>query len=253
METKNTGNQNYILEVCANSIKSAILAEQGGADRIELCSNISLGGTTPSIGMIKEVKEKVKIDVFVLIRPREGNFVYSDLEFEIIKRDIEECGRLNCQGVVSGVLTRSGKIDKERNKTVVELAKNYGMEITFHRALDRTEDIIESTKEIIDLGFDRILTSGGYQTVSRGVNNILELNKLYRGLINIMPGGGITSENILEIAKKTQAKEFHGTFSTKIEDCYNYNNPNMNENFYLQETDIRKIEEARKQLDKIKY
>lgn len=253
METKHTKNQEYKLEVCANTINSAISAQKGGADRIELCTNILQGGTTPSYGTIVEVRNRVNLDIIVLIRPREGNFVYANSEFEIMQKDIEMCVKLGCRGIATAILTNEGTIDKERNKILVTIAKSNGLETTFHRAIDRTQDIVRSTEEIIELGFDRILTSGGYPTVQQGIDNILKINKLFDKYIKIMPGGGITPENIAEIANRTKAKEFHGTFSSTIEDSNSWYNPNMDDQNWIVETNIEKVKAAKRQLYNINY
>lgn len=244
-------NKEYTLEVCANSLKSAIIAQEGGANRIELCSNIESGGITPSKGLIETVKEQVLIDLFVLIRPRGGNFVYEKSEFEIIKKDIIECGKIGCQGVVVGILTKNGEIDKDRNRELADIAKECRIEITFHRAIDRTRNILKATEEIIKLGFDRILTSGGYPSSQQGIYNILKMCELYSDRINIMPGSSITPENIKEIAIATKAKEFHGTFSSKIADMDTYANPQMNEENYIIETNLSKVQQARSILDSL--
>lgn len=247
--TKYIDNQKYTLEVCANTIKSAISAQEGGADRIELCSSIEIGGITPSFAMIKETKKALNIDVFVLIRPRSGNFFYNSAEFEIMKNDIVECGKAGCQGVVFGILTEDGKIDIKRNNELLAIAKNYGMQVTFHRAIDRTKDIFKSATDIIQLGFDRILTSGGYPKAEEGISNILKMNNLYSKDIIVMPGSGIKPENILHIAQTTGAKELHGTFSSKIQNPNIYHNPKMNDEKYLYETDSIKVEQAKKLLN----
>lgn len=249
MGMKYADNQKYRLEVCANTIKSAISAQQGGADRIELCTGIEIGGITPSLATIKKAKRALNIDVFVLIRPRSGHFFYNIHEFEIIKNDIIECGKIGCQGIVSGILTETGEIDKKRNKELLHIAKSYGMEATFHRAIDRTKDILKSTEEIIELGFDRILTSGGYPKAGEGISNILKMNNLYSEHITIMPGAGITPENILHIAQTTGSKEFHGTFSSKIHNPNIYYNPKLNDAEYLYETDLNKVEQAKEVLN----
>ena len=244
-------NQKYTLEICANSIASAISAQEGGADRIELCNNIEQGGTTPSIGTIIEVKKRLNIDVFVLIRPRSGDFFYNTTDFEIMMKDTEECGKIGCPGVVFGILTKTGEIDIERNKDLLSMARSYGMEATFHRAIDRTRDIFRSSEQVIKLGFDRILTSGGYPTAEEGINNILKMNNLYSQSIKIMPGSGITPQNIRHIAQSTGANEFHGTFSTKTQHQNISFNPKMKGEEYGYKTDLEKVMQAKKILNEL--
>ena len=195
------------LEICANSIESAIAAAQGGADRIELCTNLTEGGTTPSFGQIKWCVTNLGIDVWPLIRPRGGDFVYSDAEFSEMLLDVENCKKMGCHGVVTGILLADGTLDELRCKQLVAAAQP--MPVTFHRAFDRCTSQTEALEVIIKLGFVRILTSGGKADAHLGAKEIAKLIRQAEGRIEIMPGAGINADNILEIAQITGAISFH--------------------------------------------
>lgn len=184
----------YKVEICANSVQSALNAEAGGAHRVELCDNLWEGGTTPSMATIELTKRHLSIPVFVLIRPRGGDFVYTDLEFEIIKRDIELAKEKGVDGIVSGVLSPDGSVDIERTKELVELAKP--LPFTFHRAFDLTPDPIQALEDIISCGAHRILTSGQTTSAPKGAALIKRLIKEASDRIIILPGGGINDSNI---------------------------------------------------------
>lgn len=203
------------LEVCANSTQSAIEGQKGGATRIELCANLSEGGTTPSLSQIEKTIEYTDIQLNILIRPRSGDFLYSDLEFEIMKQDVHHCGQAKCDGVAFGILNSNGTVDMERNKILVTIAHQYGMSVTFHRAFDRCANLSKSLEDIIELGCDRILTSGGAATAPEGKDAIKQLINQADKRIIVMPGGGITEENIAELVQCTGLKEFHGSFSKR--------------------------------------
>lgn len=196
-----------IIEIVVFNIESAIQAQLGGADRIELCDNPAEGGTTPSIGVIEQVKKHLHIDVFVMIRPRGGDFCYSDFEFASMQRDIEACKQLKVEGVVFGILTNDGRIDRERNKKLIDLARP--MKVTCHRAFDMTPDPVEALEDCIEVGFDRILTSGQQPQASKGVELIAQLIKKSTGRIIIMPGSGVNEETVSEIVSKSGAQEIH--------------------------------------------
>lgn len=183
------------LEICASNYQSAINAENAGAHRIELCSELAVGGITPSYGLIRQVMERVKIPVFVLIRPRSGNFNYSDDEFEIMKSDIQVCKDLGCAGIVSGILDADNYIDLERTRELIELSKP--LKFTFHRSFDWTPNPYEALEQLIKLNVDRILTSGQESSAEKGIFVLQQLKKLANGRIAILPAGGINSENVL--------------------------------------------------------
>lgn len=197
------------IEICCFTAESAIIAENVGADRIELCENYFEGGTTPSYGSIKTVLEKLIIPVNVIIRPRGGDFFYSDTEFDIIKQDVKAVKQLGANGIVIGFLKNDGNIDVEKTKEIIELAKP--MEITFHRAFDRCKNPFVAIEQLIELGINRVLTSGQKQTAYAGVDLISQLVKQAGDRIVVMPGSGVNDENINELIEKTNAKEFHSS------------------------------------------
>ena len=196
-----------IIEACVNSAISAIEAQKGGADRVELCENLHDGGTTPSAGAIRFARKNLHIRLFVMIRPRGGDFLYSDDEFEIMKEDIKVARELGADGVVFGILKPDGTIDLERMKTLVDLACPMG--ITCHRAFDMTADPFQAMEDLITLGIDRILTSGQQKTAPQGASLILKLIQRSNGRIIIMPGSGVKEDNFEELIRKTGATEVH--------------------------------------------
>lgn len=206
---------NMKLEICANSYQSAKNAYDAGAHRIELCQELSVGGITPSYGLLKKVIEELKIPVFVLIRPRGGNFVYSDNEFQVMKTDIQLCKDLGCKGIVSGVLNSDKTIDIKRTKELVELSKP--LEFTFHRAFDEVRNPKEALLQLIELGADRVLTSGQKTTAEEGLELLIELNVLAENRITIIAGGGVSAENVM-LLKEAGLTEVHASASTPKED-----------------------------------
>lgn len=204
-----------LLEICANSYQSAKNAQEAGAHRIELCQELSVGGITPSYGLLKEVVENLNISVFVLIRPRGGNFVYSDAEFEIMKRDIKLCKDLGSHGIVSGVLNADKTIDINRTKELVELSKP--LQFTFHRAFDEVANAKEALEQLIDLGAERVLTSGQETSAEKGLEILQVLNKISNNRIIILAGSGINSENALKF-KEIGLKEIHASASSQLEE-----------------------------------
>lgn len=211
-----------LLEICCYSVQSAIIAEQSGADRIELCSGVHEGGTTSGFASIKLTKELVSIPVHVIIRPRGADFCYSDIEFECMKLDIIHCKEVGIDGIVSGVLLPDGGIDIKRTKMLVELAKP--MNFTFHRAFDMAKDHFLALDQLIEIGADRILTSGGEQTAVMGKQLLKDLVEKASGRIVIMPGSGIAHENILSLKKYTAAKEFHCSAKSLVRGKMEYKN-----------------------------
>jgi copper homeostasis protein len=212
--------ENYLIEVCAAHIQSALAAQEGGAKRVELCVNLYEGGTTPSYAAIKIAREKLKIGLNVMIRPRGSDFCYSDLEFEIMKEDIRMCKQLGVDGVVFGVLLPDGNVDFARTKQLTELARP--MSVTFHRAFDLTSDPFIAMEEIIRIRIDRILTSGQKNTVPEGLNLIGQLIEKAGNRITIMPGSGVNEDNIQKIRDVTGAGEFHLTGRSMIESEMKY-------------------------------
>lgn len=199
----------FKLEICIDSIESAINAQLAGADRVELCDNLTEGGTTPSTGIIESVRSNFSAGVHVIIRPRGGDFLYSDAEFDIMRRDIEKCGEEGIDGVVFGILRKDGSVDTERTSKLVELAQP--MAVTFHRAFDLCTDPFRSLSEIIETGASRVLTSGQEKNAMEGSVLIKQLVGIAGSRIIIMPGGGLDETNIEELARETGAVEFHLT------------------------------------------
>lgn len=182
------------LEIACSNFQSCLHAQAGGADRIELFENLSEGGCTPSFGMMKLVKEKIQVPIYAMIRPRGGDFKYSDAEFEIMVYDVILCLELGIDGIVFGILDGKNNIDIKRCELLLKFWKNKNA--TFHRAIDMTTDMDASTQEIIDLGFERILTSGGKPKAEKGLEKLKSLNNKFGNQISIMPGSGISHENI---------------------------------------------------------
>ncbi|HYK75575.1 MAG TPA: copper homeostasis protein CutC [Daejeonella sp.] len=199
----------FQLEICANSIQSALAAQAGGATRIELCDNMTEGGTTPSYGMISLCKKLLQIPVFPIIRPRGGDFLYTDEEFEVMKQDVIACRNLGCDGVVLGILNADGSIDTERCAQLIALARP--MQVTFHRAFDRCNDLEKGLEVIIALGCERVLTSGGKRYAVDAILILKQLVQQATGRIHILIGSGVNTENIALLAKETGATEFHST------------------------------------------
>ena len=197
------------IEVCIDSIESAIASQKGGAQRVELCDNLFEGGTTPSAGCIQVVRRNIDIDLYVMIRPRGGDFLYSDLEFEIMKQDIEFAKTAGADGVVFGLLNPDGAIDKRRTAELIQLARPLG--VTFHRAFDMTPDPFQALDDLLELGVDRLLTSGQEATAFEGAELIGELVKKAGKKMSIMAGGGISAKNIGKIRNATGCQEFHVT------------------------------------------
>lgn len=207
-------NQGFLLEVAANSVASAAAAQEGGAGRVELCTALELGGLTPSMALIAMVRECLHIPLYVLIRARAGDFLYNDLECELMRRDIETCAALGCDGVVLGVLDAEGDIDKARCRTLIQAAGEMG--ITFHRAFDMTRNPQQSLEDIIMLGCERVLTSGAQASAVEGAPLIRKLIMQATGRIAVMPGAGVTPQNIAALAKVTGASEFHASAKQQL-------------------------------------
>ena len=194
------------LDICASNYQSAINAQNAGAQRIELCSELAVGGITPSYGLLKQTLKNLNIPVFVLIRPRSGNFTYSDADFEIMKQDIQICKELGCKGIVSGVLNLDNTIDIERTKELIELSKP--LAFTFHRAFDRTPNPFDALNVLIELKVDRILTSGQLTSAEKGILILNQLKEMADDKLIILPGSGINPKNVL-IFKGAGFKEVH--------------------------------------------
>jgi copper homeostasis protein len=196
-----------VLEICVDSVDSAMAAEAGGADRVELCSALSEGGLTPSLGLLRAVRAKLTIGVHVMVRPRGGNFLYSASEFDVMRKDIEVAAEAGASGVVFGMLNTAGEIDLERTRLLVELARP--MEVTFHRAIDLVADPLAALEAIVQSGADRVLTSGGEANALLGHAQIRQLVRAARGRIRIMACGGVRAENLEQLLDQTGAREWH--------------------------------------------
>lgn len=201
------------LEICANSFQSAKNAQDAGAHRIELCQELAVGGITPSYGLIKQVLDNLEIPVFVLIRPRAGNFVFSMEEFEIMKKDIQLCKDLGCHGIVSGVLNSDKTIDLKRTKALIELSKP--LQFTFHRAFDEVINPKLALEQLINLGVQRILTSGQKATAEKGLELLKALNEISNHRIIILVGSGINSDNASKF-KDAKFEEIHASASSTM-------------------------------------
>ncbi|MGB7730576.1 MAG: copper homeostasis protein CutC [Candidatus Acidiferrum sp.] len=196
-----------LLEITVESLDTALAAERGGADRIELCAELIHGGLTPSVDAMRTLHEELEIAVFPIIRPRAGNFVYTDKEFVAMKRDISVVRDLGMDGVVFGLLRADGSIDIERTTELVEWSRP--LEVTFHRAFDATPDLLQALEDVIATSAARILTAGGAATVPAGAETLRELVRLSGDRVAIMPGGGLDATNIGKMAQQTCAREFH--------------------------------------------
>lgn len=200
---------NFFLEICVDNVESAIEAQNAGADRIELCNNLMEGGTTPGVGTICSARSNLTIGLHVIIRPRGGDFLYSRLDYDIMRRDIGSCGECGADGIVLGILLPDGSIDIERTAKLTELARP--MSVTFHRAYDMCNDPFKGLEDVIATGADRLLTSGQKNSAEEGVGLINQLIIQAGKRVIIMPGSGINSSNITHIAVTTRANEFHLT------------------------------------------
>jgi copper homeostasis protein len=201
------------LEVCIDSVESAIAAERGGAIRVELCADLLEGGITPGAGMIASVRRHIAIDLFVMIRPRGGDFCYTGPEFEVMQEEISQARRLGANGIVLGVLDQEGCVDVDRTRQLVDLAGT--LPVTFHRAIDMTPDITDALEAVIVTGAQRVLTSGGEPNAVLGMAAIAGLVEAAKGRVSIMPGSGVSADSVADIAAATGASEFHS--SARIE------------------------------------
>jgi copper homeostasis protein len=214
-----------LVEICVDSVTSAVAAERGGARRIELCSDLLEGGITPSAGMLEQVRAKVSIAIQVMIRPRGGDFFYDADEFEIMRRDIAVAKNLGADGVVFGILDADGSVDTGRSRRLVELARP--LDVTFHRAFDMSADLFRSLEDVRATGADRILTSGGQPTALQGREVIAELVKAAAGRVAIMPGSGIKAENARRIVTESEVREIHAGLGTSVAGPMRFRTPQL--------------------------
>lgn len=245
----------YKIEICANSVASCLEAQKGGAYRVELCAGIPEGGTTPSYGEIAVARELLNIKLNIIIRPRGGDFLYSDVEHKTMLHDIEIAKKLGVDGVVIGCLKADGTIDMERNRELIAAAE--GMSVTFHRAFDMCKNPFESLEQIIALGCDRLLTSGQQPTAIEGISLLSQLVEKAGDRIIIMPGSGVNEDNIAILADETKAKEFHFSAREPIDSKMEYRNPDLKMGGAVVEIDefvnnVTAADKVKRTIDKLK-
>jgi copper homeostasis protein len=214
-----------ILEICVDSVESAMAAARGGAGRIELYSALCEGGITPSAGLIGAVRRAVAIDLYAIIRPRGGDFVYSEREYEVMREDIRIAKEMGVDGVVFGLLDAQGMVDTARTRSLIELARPMG--VTFHRAFDVSTNLDQALEQVIDCGADRLLTSGGETDALRGMNRIARLNKAAGGRLRIMAGGGVRESNVRKLVQHCGVGEVHTSLSTQFRSSARHGNPDV--------------------------
>lgn len=229
----------FKLEICSFDLLSALIAQEAGAQRIELCAGPAEGGTTPGPGLIRVAREKIHIDVYPIIRPRGGDFLYTDEEFDIMMKEVAYCKEVGCNGVVIGLLNADGTIDKSRTARLVDLA--YPLGVTFHRAFDWAVNPFEAMEDIISVGCERILTSGQHPTAPEGADLINELVRQADDRIIIMPGSGVRADNIIALAEKTDASEFHTSARTKAPSQMEFVNTSMKDDMSAVRADREEI------------
>lgn len=206
----------YLLEISVESVEAAMAAERGGAHRIEFCSNAREGGTTPSSELLCAVRERVRLPIFSMVRPRAGGFVYSDAEFEAMRHDIEVAKKSQMDGVVLGLLEAQGRIDVERSAQLVEQARP--LLVTYHRAFDECTDLRKSLEDVIKTGVARLLTSGGKRTAPEALGVLGELVRMAGERLTVMPGSGLHAGNIREAVERIGAREYHAGLSSVVAD-----------------------------------
>jgi copper homeostasis protein len=221
------------LEISVASVEAALAAERGGTDRIELCSDLSAGGLTPTPELLRSVREKIGIPIYSMIRPREGNFVYSAVEFAEMKRSVAAAKEEGMNGVVLGLLREDRRVDLDRTRELVELARP--LPVTFHRAFDEAANLGEALEDVIRTGSARILTSGGAKSAPEGLPALAELVRAAKDRIIILPGAGISYSNISNFAQQTGAHEFHSGLSTAL--------PYSSRDYGRFEAEVRKLAE----------
>ena len=214
-----------LIEVCVDSVASALAAERGGAQRVELCSDLLEGGITPSCGLLGVVRSNVSIGVYPIIRPRPGDFCYSEQEFDAMCRDIEFARSEGADGVVFGILNTNGHVDIERTRRLVELARP--LSVTFHRAFDMSADLFHSLEDVCATGAERVLTSGGEQECLNGIDTVARLVKASRGRIKMMAGGRIGINNAARIIERTGVTEIHVGLATPVTSPMFHRNPRL--------------------------
>lgn len=238
------------LEICVDSVESAIAAARGGAQRVELCSALGEGGITPSYGLMRAVRAAVAIDVFVMIRPRGGDFLYTDHEFDIMRADMVAAKQCGINGFALGLLTPAGHIDTVRTRRLIELA--HPLHVTFHRAFDYAAEMDRAIEDVIACGPDRLLTSGGEPDAVRGLEKIAALRRAAGDRLRIMAGGGVRERNVKKIVQGTGVRDVHTSLSRRLPAPAHSGNPHLNlgagperyARFLVLEEDVRAIRTA---------
>lgn len=239
-----------LLEICVDSVESAMAAERGGAQRVELCGDLLEGGITPGPGLIEQVRKNLEIDVFVMVRPRGGDFFYTAHEFESMKADIQHAKTLGADGIVLGILDEDGYVDVERTRELVELSQP--LPVTFHRAIDVSADYTDSLDRIIASGAQRVLTSGGGRRAADSLDQIADAVERTQGRLTIMAGGGLNAETIRTVAA-TGATEFHSGISTRLPSPMRYRSESVffgtdlvreYSRYVVREEDVRELRET---------
>jgi len=239
------------LEICVDSVASAVAAERGGASRVELCANLLEGGITPSAGLIELVRARTSISLHVMIRPRGGDFCYTAEEFETMQRDILVARKFKADGLVLGLLNPEGNVDLDRTRQLVGLARP--LSVTFHRAFDMSADLFRALEDICAAGADRILTSGGEPTALKGAPKIARLLQAAGGRIAIMAGGGIRPHNAARVIEQAGVKEIHAGPKSPFVSSMIYRNPRISpgampggeyQHFGIREEDVRNLSRA---------
>ncbi len=235
-----------LFEVCVENYASALAAKQGGGDRVELCANLVIGGTTPSEFLFAQVRDEIGIPANVLIRPRFGDFLYTEEEFRQMEGEIARFRDLGANGVVIGALTADGDLDIEHLKPLLKAAGT--MQVTLHRAFDMAQDREKALQQAIDLGFTTVLTSGGLSSAAKGAEALAALNEQARGRIRLMAGAGVNAGNIRTLYEKTRITAYHGSCRTgAMESGMRYRNPNVNmglpglSEYELFRTDVQEV------------
>lgn len=244
------------LEICVDSVESAIAAARGGAQRVELCCALGEGGITPSMGLIRAVRDAVDIDVFLMIRPRGGDFVYTDREFAVMQEDVITARNLGANGIAIGILTPDGEIDVQRTRCLVELARP--MLVTFHRAFDFVADMERALEDVIATGADRVLTSGGEADADHGLERLAQLQRQAGKRIRVMAGGGVRESNVRALVERTGVREVHTSLNNSAGPAERNGNPlagigaraGEGERFLVSEEDVRRIHAAMESVTK---
>lgn len=235
-----------VLEICAYNIQSALIAEKAGANRVELCASAPEGGITPSAGALRTARELLSIQLYPIIRPRGGDFLYDQHEWAIMKQDIFLCKSIGCEGISTGVQLADGNIDTDGMKRIVEWA--YPMEVTCHRVFDSTPDAFRSLEELIGCGCERILTSGQAPAAPEGAAMLAKLVEQASGQIIIMPGAGVRASNIRALRDATNAVEFHTSAKKLVSSAVHYQNPAIRDTGDVFEADAEEIERILEEL-----